>query len=160
MRDVDASDGLARGDGDHGVVIVLMFLSGFGNVLDLALRPSLLAAVTAVTTSSGTACPPIAQPTVGSGDEQERDYVVVVDDTSLCQTSLGLDDDLLERARQEDRRHREVCVRPISADMLRKRLRIGSARSRSLVALLWSEARLELRSVDEVAQPAGQEQTG
>jgi hypothetical protein len=43
-------------------------------------------------------------------------------------------DDLLERARAEDARHRELHHRPISAETLRKRLNVGAARSRSLVA--------------------------
>jgi hypothetical protein len=45
-----------------------------------------------------------------------------------------LEDDLLERARQEDARHWEMYQRPISAESLRKRIRIGAARSRMLVA--------------------------
>ncbi|WP_328437541.1 SpdA protein [Streptomyces sp. NBC_00444] len=44
-------------------------------------------------------------------------------------------DDLLERARQEDADHWELHRRPISAE-LRKRLRIGAARSRILVAVI------------------------
>jgi hypothetical protein len=46
------------------------------------------------------------------------------------------DDDLLERARAEDARHWELHRRPISAETLRKRLHVGSARSRRLVAQL------------------------
>lgn len=42
-------------------------------------------------------------------------------------------DDLLERARCEDIRHRELYQRPISSEALRQRLRVGSARSRRLV---------------------------
>ncbi|WP_328500845.1 SpdA protein [Streptomyces sp. NBC_00457] len=45
-------------------------------------------------------------------------------------------DDLLERARQEDADHWELHQRPISAETLRKRLRIGAARSRMLVAAI------------------------
>ncbi|WP_206313584.1 hypothetical protein [Streptomyces coryli] len=44
------------------------------------------------------------------------------------------DDPLLERAVREDARHREAHDRPISAERLRKDLRIGAARSRHLVA--------------------------
>jgi hypothetical protein len=47
-------------------------------------------------------------------------------------------DDLLERARQEDARHWEAYQRPISAETLRKRLRVGAARSRMLVAMVRS----------------------
>ncbi|MFF7986930.1 SpdA protein [Streptomyces sp. NPDC007901] len=45
-------------------------------------------------------------------------------------------DALLERARREDAEHWELHRRPISAETLRKRLRIGAARSRTLVAIL------------------------
>lgn len=48
-------------------------------------------------------------------------------------------EDLLAWAREEDIRHREVHQRPISAENLRKRLHIGSARSRELCSLLRSE---------------------
>jgi hypothetical protein len=46
------------------------------------------------------------------------------------------DAELLERARKEDARHWEVHRRPISAETLRRELRVGSARSRLLVALI------------------------
>jgi hypothetical protein len=48
----------------------------------------------------------------------------------------GRDDGLWERAKAEDARHWELHRRPISAETLRKRLNIGAARSRSLVAQL------------------------
>jgi hypothetical protein len=51
-------------------------------------------------------------------------------------TSMMDDDDLLERAREEDARHWEAHRRPISADTLRRKLRIGAARSRLLVAMI------------------------
>lgn len=43
-------------------------------------------------------------------------------------------DPLLERARWLDVRHREVHQRPVSAESLRKELRIGAGRARILVA--------------------------
>lgn len=43
-----------------------------------------------------------------------------------------LADELINRARQEDLRHRQEWQRPISADTLRLRLGIGSARARQL----------------------------
>lgn len=49
------------------------------------------------------------------------------------------DDYLLERARQEDTQHWAEHHRPISAETLRKRLGVGSARSRMLVAILRSD---------------------
>lgn len=45
-------------------------------------------------------------------------------------------DDLLQRARREDTRHRELHQRPISAETLRKQLHIGAAKSRMLVAVI------------------------
>ncbi|WP_413810533.1 SpdA protein [Streptomyces sp. OE57] len=47
-------------------------------------------------------------------------------------------DDLLERARREDARHWKEHQRPISAETLRKRLHVGAARSRMLVAMVRS----------------------
>lgn len=47
-------------------------------------------------------------------------------------------DDLLERALAEDAWHWETYQRPISAETLRKRLRVGAARSRMLVAAVRS----------------------
>ncbi|MFD9906296.1 DUF2637 domain-containing protein [Streptomyces sp. NPDC059063] len=43
---------------------------------------------------------------------------------------------LLERARRVDTRHRELHQRPVSAETLRKELRIGAERSRQLVAMV------------------------
>ena len=58
--------------------------------------------------------------------------------------------DLLERAREADARHWDEHRRPISADTLRRTLRIGAARSRLLVAII--RADLQQRSTsDEVA---------
>jgi hypothetical protein len=51
-------------------------------------------------------------------------------------SSAVIDNDLLERAKEEDKRHWDTHHRPISADTLRKRLRIGAARSRSLVSTI------------------------
>nr|WP_247196557.1 SpdA protein [Streptomyces sp. GESEQ-35] len=48
------------------------------------------------------------------------------------------EDDLLQRAREEDARHWETYQRPISAETLRRRLRVGAARSRMLVAMVRS----------------------
>jgi len=48
-------------------------------------------------------------------------------------------DELLERARREDIRHRELHHRPISAEALRQRLHVGSARARRLVSAVRSK---------------------
>jgi hypothetical protein len=55
-------------------------------------------------------------------------------------------DDLLERARAEGARHWQAHRRPISAETLRKRLHIGAARSRSLVAVLRTSSAGEVSS--------------
>ncbi|MEU6356300.1 DUF2637 domain-containing protein [Streptomyces sp. NPDC047072] len=49
-------------------------------------------------------------------------------------TAVG--DPLLARARQVDAQHWELHQRPVSAESLRKELRIGAGRSRELVALV------------------------
>ncbi|MFF9897687.1 DUF2637 domain-containing protein [Streptomyces longispororuber] len=46
------------------------------------------------------------------------------------------DDPLLARARQVDAKHWDLYRRPVSAESLRKELRVGAERSRQLVALL------------------------
>ncbi len=51
----------------------------------------------------------------------------------------SVSDDLLERARQEDQRHRERYQRPVSAENLRKALGVGAERSRTLVKLVRAE---------------------
>ncbi|MCK2241907.1 hypothetical protein MZC64_29080 [Crossiella sp. S99.2] len=45
-------------------------------------------------------------------------------------------DELLQRARYEDRQHWEMHHRPISAETLRKRFRIGATLARTLVAMI------------------------
>jgi hypothetical protein len=54
-----------------------------------------------------------------------------------------LPEELLDRARREDAAHRAAHQRPISADMLRRRLAIGAERSRRPVALVRSEAQTQ-----------------
>lgn len=49
------------------------------------------------------------------------------------------DGELVERARQEDARHWVTHQRPISAETLRKNLRISAARSRMLVSIVRAE---------------------
>jgi hypothetical protein len=52
---------------------------------------------------------------------------------------VSVDAELLERARCEDRRHRELYQRPVSAESLRKTLGVGAKRSRTLVKLVRAE---------------------
>ena len=55
---------------------------------------------------------------------------------------------LVERARQENTRHWAVYKRPISAETLRKRLRIGAARSRMLVSTIRADHEDQWNRVD------------
>ncbi|WP_078532650.1 DUF2637 domain-containing protein [Streptomyces hokutonensis] len=50
--------------------------------------------------------------------------------------SVGEGDPLLDRARMIDGRHRRLHQRPVSAETLRRELRIGASRSRYLTALV------------------------
>lgn len=52
----------------------------------------------------------------------------------------SLEDDLLDSARREDAWHWETHKRPISAETLRKRLHVGAARSRMLVAMMRADS--------------------
>lgn len=68
--------------------------------------------------------------------------------------SRVVDHDLVERARAEDACHWDAYRRPISADTLRKKLRIGAARSRVLVAIIRADS--QGRSAqDELIAKAG-----
>jgi hypothetical protein len=58
--------------------------------------------------------------------------------------SASIPNDLVDRARQEDAKHRAVHQRPISADSLRIRLGIGAKRARRLVALVRTETQLHV----------------
>jgi hypothetical protein len=55
---------------------------------------------------------------------------------------VDVDDELLERARDEDRRHRKLYQRPVSAENRRKALGVGAERSRTLVKLVRAERRI------------------
>ena len=62
------------------------------------------------------------------------------DSTSAAQREgVSADAELLERARNEDRRHRELHQRPVSAENLRKTLGVGAERSRTLVKVVRAE---------------------
>jgi hypothetical protein len=63
-----------------------------------------------------------------------------------------VDDDLLDQAKEEDARHWDAHRRPISADTLRKRLRIGAARSRLLVAMIRADS--QCRSAQAETAPS------
>lgn len=116
--------------------------------------PSLLAAIASVTSSTRPDSTSVPMPSAGSEPDGLQDYeTVVAEETGRGAFPLP-DEDLLERARREDRRHREAYLRPISAETLRRHLRVGSARSRTLVTMVRSEARLDLPAAGENTQPA------
>lgn len=69
-----------------------------------------------------------------SGEDKKPDCAPADGRTSLAACNM-IDDDLLERARNADARHWDEHRRPISADTLRRKLRIGTARSRLLVTI-------------------------
>ena len=95
--------------------------------------PGLLHAISAVAVGrEDTSSPPRGVQAHANGELPARESVV---------RAQGREepDDLLERARGADARHRELYQRPISAESLRKQLRVGAARSRTLVARLRSE---------------------
>ena len=78
-----------------------------------------------------------AAPSVSASEREARDAGLPLQE---CPEQPDLEpvseDDLLERARREDAWHWSRYQRPISAETLRKRLRIGAARSRMLVAIV------------------------
>lgn len=70
-----------------------------------------------------------------SEDEEKPDRAPADKQSNPSATRM-VDDDLLERAKKEDAHHWDAYRRPISADTLRKKLRIGAARARLLVAII------------------------
>ncbi|MCK9905067.1 hypothetical protein MXD63_34260 [Frankia sp. Cpl3] len=74
-----------------------------------------------------------------------------IDGTSRQTKREARQQDLLHRARAEDVLHWQHHQRPISAETLRKRLRIGTESARGLVAELRSSTRVALDGQDEAA---------
>jgi hypothetical protein len=60
-------------------------------------------------------------------------------DTASRPAAIASDHDLIDQARREDARHWLANQRPISAETLRKNLRISAARSRMLVTIVRAE---------------------
>jgi hypothetical protein len=87
--------------------------------------------------------PPETVPVDGTADVPSRSIVEATGRLNHAQGEPGRQpiEDLLEQARQIDGWHRGKYLRPVSAETLRKRLRIGAARSRLLVGTIRSEAR-------------------
>ncbi len=75
-----------------------------------------------------------------------------VDGQSDPAASSVVDDDLLDRARAADARHWDEHRRPISAETLRRRLRIGAARSRLLVAIIRADSQQRSAPAEMAAQ--------
>ncbi len=74
-----------------------------------------------------------------SGDDTKPDSAPPGRQSSLATSSM-VDDDLLSRARDADACHWDEHRRPISADTLRRTLRIGAARSRLPVAIIRADS--------------------
>lgn len=73
-----------------------------------------------------------------------------VEESAAGASSLThLEENLIERARQVDARHWADHQRPISAETLRKRLRISAARSRMLVSIIRADQAKEQASLIE-----------
>ncbi|MGC7100692.1 hypothetical protein ACPZ19_38965 [Amycolatopsis lurida] len=75
-----------------------------------------------------------AEPQVSGQLRRERD-----DLPGALAGRAGLDEELVARARLADAEHWQRCRRPISAETLRKRLRVGASTSRALVAVVRTE---------------------
>ncbi|WP_206785058.1 hypothetical protein [Amycolatopsis sp. MtRt-6] len=60
-------------------------------------------------------------------------------DAPSGRVTVAFDSDLVDRARHEDARHWAAHQRPISAETLRKNLRISAARSRTLISIVRAE---------------------
>ena len=75
----------------------------------------------------------VAPPTTTAHNE------VLMSDTGRGPIAIASDSDLIDRARHEDAHHWATYQRPISAETLRKNLRISAARSRMLVSIIRAE---------------------
>ncbi|MEU1629784.1 hypothetical protein ABZ746_31700 [Streptomyces sp. NPDC020096] len=81
-----------------------------------------------------------ASPSAGASDPEDKDAGFPLEEHSVqTDPAPSREDDLLEHARREGAWHWKAYQRPISAETLRKRLHIGAARSRMLVAMLRAE---------------------
>jgi hypothetical protein len=92
----------------------------------------------------------VEQATLESSGEDTKPDSAPADGQSSRTASDMVDDDLLQRARDADVRHWDEHRRPISADTLRRKLRIGAARSRLLVAIIRADSQ-QRSEPDEVA---------
>ncbi|WP_043829525.1 MULTISPECIES: hypothetical protein [Amycolatopsis] len=127
--------------------------------------PGLLRALSAANTSlevAQSSTPSSLAPMEASGETANPRSV-------RCDKQLGgatrkttdLDEELVERARRADAEHWQRYQRPISAETLRKQLRVGATTSRTLVAVIRPEnapARMTSAEI-EVALPSSGAQT-
>jgi hypothetical protein len=117
--------------------------------------PGLLYAMQATTTGrnptaarAANSSPPTGdngrQPASASADEPVGEGAAVSDALSREAAREARRQDLLHRARAEDVLHWQVSQRPISAESLRKKLRVGAGTARGLVAQLRSDTHVTL----------------
>ncbi|MFE6615812.1 hypothetical protein [Amycolatopsis sp. NPDC057786] len=107
--------------------------------------PGLLRALSAVNADPGSAQSSLsssADSVHSSMNQQAEDSAVQRDVEVGAVVACGtaeFDDKLMARARQADAEHWRRCQRPISAETLRKHLRVGARTSRTLVAVVRRE---------------------
>lgn len=101
-----------------------------------------------------------ADPIVGGPEQVAADPAGVQSDRqagAVIRRSDGLDEELVERARQADAAHWRHHRRPISAETLRKQLWVGATTSRNLVAVVRPEnapaRRLAIRDLNDTEDP-------
>jgi hypothetical protein len=92
----------------------------------------------------------IGQTAPESSAEDAKPNGAPTDGQGSLSASTMVDDHLLDRAREADARHWDEHRRPISADTLRRTLRIGAARSRLLVAIIRADSQ-QRPTPDEMA---------
>ncbi|WP_410670585.1 hypothetical protein [Amycolatopsis sp. cmx-4-68] len=115
--------------------------------------PGLVRALSAVNADLGSAQSSVSSSAgpVGGTMKQQAEHSTVQHDGQVAAATPGtteLDDKLIERAREADAEHWRRYQRPISAETLRKHLRVGATTSRTLVAVV----RREKAPVDAVGQ--------
>ncbi|MBE8519422.1 hypothetical protein ILP97_18235 [Amycolatopsis sp. H6(2020)] len=101
-----------------------------------------------------------ANPIVGAPEQVAPDPARVQSERqagAVIGRSDGLDEQLVERARRADAAHWRHHRRPISAETLRKQLRVGATTSRNLVAVVQPEnapvGRLAIRDLNDTEDP-------
>ncbi|WP_235022279.1 hypothetical protein [Amycolatopsis alkalitolerans] len=82
----------------------------------------------------------VGETALESSGENTKPKGAPADEQGSRDASNVVDDDLLEQARAADARHWDEHRRPISADTLRRRLRIGAARSRLIVSIIRADS--------------------